>query len=228
MLTTASISVNQLAEYIVSKSANQRKILTVRKHPDPDFSIGMYHREAAEAVAQYLANGAVDQSPLIKQRQALIQKCHGKIGTVRRINSNVDALDRFLEMLDDVELMGAEPALGEVSPPKLQLHNVEVSVRPEIILRGTGPKKVPCVGALKLHFSTSQPFTAETAGYVSAVVQDWCGKHLASEDEIVNPAYCFVIDVASRCVYPGVKATAQRMKDVAAACQNIAALWPSI
>jgi hypothetical protein len=39
---------------------------------------------------------------------------------------------------------------------------------------------------------------------------------------------CCVIDVGSQTVYPGVKATTARMKDVEAICQNIAALWPTI
>ncbi len=39
---------------------------------------------------------------------------------------------------------------------------------------------------------------------------------------------CCVIDVGSKKMYPGVKSTAQRLKDIQAACQNVATLWPSI
>jgi hypothetical protein len=105
---------------------------------------------------------------------------------------------------------------------------VEISVRPEIILRGQGPKGKKLVGAWKLHFSKTHPHTEASAGYVSAVVQEFCRLHVATDDETVNPAYCKVIDIASGKVFPGVKSTTQRMKDVAAECQNIAALWPTI
>ena len=151
-----------------------------------------------------------------------------KIGTIRRINSNIAALERFLEMLDDIDLLGSEPAMGENSPSKLTIHNVAVSVRPEIILRGDGPKGKKFVGAMKLHMSTSDNFNDEAAGYVSAIVQEYCKAHITQGNEIVNPAYCQVIDVGNGVVYPGVKATAQRMKDVAAECQNIFGLWPSV
>jgi hypothetical protein len=40
--------------------------------------------------------------------------------------------------------------------------------------------------------------------------------------------YCYVIDIGSRKPYPGAKATAQRLKDIEAACKNIFGLWPSI
>jgi len=225
---TPTISANKLAEYIVSKGARQRRILHDRKYPDPDFSIGMYHKEAQEAISLYLADGAIDPDPIDKQIQILEQLSPGKIGTIRRINSNISALERFQGMLDDIDLKGAEPQLGSNSPQRMTISNVKVSVRPDIILRGTGPRKKKYVGALKLHFSTTDNFNEEAAGYVSAIVQVYCKDFIAIDDEVVNPNYCQVIDVADEIVYPGVKATAQRMKDIQAECLNIFDLWPRI
>ena len=228
MVKNASISINKLAEYIISKGARQRKILHDRKYPDPDFNIGMYHREATESISSYLADGAVDTTPIDRQIAVLSQITTEKVGTARRVNANIDALERFSNMLDDVDLFNAEPTLGAHNPPKLTYHNVEISVRPEIILRADGPKGKRFVGAIKLHFSKTHPHTKESAGYVSAILQEFCKTHIASEDETVHPNYCMVIDVASGNVYPGVKATAQRLKDIAAECQNISGLWPTI
>lgn len=228
MVKGPSISVNKLAEYIVSKAARQRAILTERKHPNPDFNIGMFHKEATEAVQLYIATGAIDQQPLVNAQHALEQITTDKVGSARRISSNIDAIERFLEMLDDIDLMGADPELGAHAPNKLTFHNVEISVRPEIVVRGTGLKGKKLIGAWKLHFSKTRPMTDESAAYVSAIVQEYCKVHLAEDDETVNPAYCQVIDIASGVVFPGVKATAARMKDVAAECQNINGLWPTI
>jgi hypothetical protein len=228
MVNPASISVNKLGEYIISRGARQRKILHDRKYPDPDFNIGMYHREATEAISTYLADGAIDATPLDRQIAILSQITTEKVGTARRINSNIDALERFSNMLDDVDLFGAGPMLGPHNPPKLTFFNVDISVRPEIILRAEGPKGKRYVGALKLHFSKTHPHTEESAGYVSAVLQEFCRVHIATDEEAVHPNYCMVIDVASGNVYPGVKATAQRLKDIEAECQNIAGLWRTI
>ena len=226
--TKPSISVNKLAEHIASKAARQRAILAQRKYPDQDFNVGMYHREAAETVARYLADGAIDPTPILNRMKILEQMTPEKVGTARRINANLDALDRFAGMLDKIDLCGATPQLGEHSPPKLIYHEVSISVRPEIILRGKGPKGKVCVGAIKCHFSSSHPHTEETAGYVSAAVQEWCRRFVAKDDEITNPAYCQVLDIASGTAYPGVKATIQRMKDIESECLNIKALWESI
>jgi hypothetical protein len=229
MISQANISVNKLAEFIVSRGARQREILRQRKYPDPDFSIGMYHREASEAASQYLAAGAQDPEPLRRRIQSLSQSTSDKVGTARRANANIDAIETLLDMLDDIDLLDAEPSLGGNTAPKIRRFNVDISVRPEIIMRGSLGKGKRGVGALKLHFSKTHPHTEETAGYVSAIVQEYCGTHLVhDDDEGVNPKYCQVIDVASGTVFGGVKSTMKRMKDVDAACQNIAALWPTI
>lgn len=227
MVNKPTISVNKLGEYILSKAAQQRRILRDRKYPDPDFHKGMYHREASAAVSRYIVDGAIDTSPLDNALHALEQLTPKKVGTARRINSNIDALERFNTMLDDIDLSGADPEIGAHAPPKLTFFNVEISVRPEIILRSTVKGK-SYVGALKLHFSKTHPHTKESAGFVSAAVNEYCKHHLAGPDDIVNASFCQVIDVASGNVFPGVKATKQRLSDIEAECQNIAALWPTI
>jgi hypothetical protein len=227
MANNPSISINKLGEYIISRAARQRKILHDRKYPDPDFQMGAYHREAAEAVSQYISNGAIDTDPIDKALRLLEQQSPEKIGTARRINANIDALERFSTMLDDIDLEGGEPVLGATSAPLLTYHNVAISVRPEIILRSTKKDK-KYFGAIKLHFSKSHPHNEESAGYVSAALNEFCKTHLSDGDEIVNPHFCQVIDVASGKVFKGVKSTKQRLSDIAAECQNIAALWPTI
>lgn len=221
------LSVNKLAEYIVSKGARQRRLLRDRKYPDPDFQMGMYHREASDAVKRYIADGCIDAVPVENQVGILKQLAPEKMGTIRRVNANIDALERFLDMLDDIKIVG-EPSLAEHSAEKITLHGVKISVRPEIIVRGDGLKGKKLVGAIKLHFTKTFPMTDESAGYVSAIVQEYLKAHYLKDDEILAPEYCQIIDVGCGKVFPGVKSTTARMKDVSAECENIAALWPSI
>ena len=221
-----SISVNKLGEYVVSRGNRQREILKDRKYPQ-DYK-GMYHKEAAEAVTQCLASNLEDLSPLARVRRFLEQRTSDKVGTQRRINSNIDAIEGFDSLLDSIDFFGGVPVLGPHSAPKMVRHGVQISVRPEIILRGVAPKgKKPAIGAVKIHFSRTRPLNKESAGYVSTVVQEYCREHLAKTENVYAP-YCFVIDLGSLQIYPGVKSTIQRMKDVEAECRNIPALWDSI
>ena len=219
------ISLNKLAEFMFAKGSRQRQILRDQKFPS-DFKT-VYYKEAAEAVSICISSNLEDVSRLADAISILEQASPDKLGAQRRLQANVDALEAFMGMLDDIDLKGAIPTLGELSPPKMSIYGVEVSVRPEILLTTQRKGKPPIVGALKLHFPRTFQHTDNSAKYVSAVMQEWCKIH-RSEDGVAAGALCPVIDVGSQKVYPGVKATVALMRDVEATCQNIAALWPTI
>lgn len=219
------ISVNKLAEFMGAKAARQRQILHDQKYPT-DFK-GMYYKEASEAIAQALSSNLENLVPVDNALKLLNQLTPEKIGTQRRVAANIDALETFQLMLDDIDLKGANPRLGDIAPPKLTIHGVEISVRPEVRLSASGKSGAALVGALKLHFPRTYSLNEDSAGYVSAILQEWCKVHLLTEGA-PNSGLCCVIDVGSQKVFPGVKATTARMKDVEAICQNIAALWPTI
>ena len=223
--TPPRISVNKLAEYHVVQGARQRGILRDQKFSD---FAGMYYAEAARTVSSCLASNLEDTSRIAQTIDNLEQQTPDKAGAMRRINSNIDALETFEAMLDDIDLKGATAELGAQRPDKLVMHGVNISVRPEIILRGTGKSGKTQVGALKVHFSRTFPLTDVSAGYVAAVLQRYVADKLIGGDEIVGPSYCFVIDIGSRTVHPSVKATAARLKGLESDCQNIAAIWPTI
>lgn len=219
------ISVNKLCEFMTAKAARQRQILRDQKYPT-DFK-GVYYKEATEAISVAVASNLENLKPVEDSIKILGQMTPDKIGTQRRIAANLDALETFLLMLDAIDLRGIETRLGDQSPPRLMIHGVEISVRPEVVLTATGKSNAPLVGALKLHLPRTFHLNEDSAGYVSAILQEWCKTHLADEGA-VNGSMCPVIDVGSMAVYPGVKATTARMKDVDAICQNITALWPTI
>jgi hypothetical protein len=219
------ISVNKLAEYVGAKGARQRQILRDQKFPSIS---GMYYAEASTAVAACLASNMEDTSMIARAIRILEQKTPDKAGAMRRITANIDALEAFEAMLDDIDLKQGTPELGEHRPEKLTMHGVEISVRPDIVLRGNGKSGKQLVGAVKVHFSRTFPMTDASAGYVAAVLQRYSEDKLIDGNEVVGSDYCFVIDVGSGNACKPVKATAARLKDIEAECRNIAALWPTI
>lgn len=187
----------------------------------------MYYKEASEAIAGALASNLEDLSALTRARRILEQRTPERVGTQRRLNANIDALESFDLLLDSIDFCGGAPELGPHRPPKISRLGVEISVRPEIVLGGTGKGGKRLVGAVKVHYSKTRPLNEESAGYVSAIVQQYCMETMPDDGDAYAP-YCFVIDLGSMRVYPGMKSTVQRMKDVEAECRNIAGLWPTI
>jgi len=202
----------------------QRRIIRDQKFP-PDY-LRVYYREAQEAVAACLASELEDIAAVERQISILNQQSPETVGTQRRIASNVDALEAFLDMLDSISLYGGTPTLGANDAPKLVLRNVSISVRPEIILRSEN-RNGPVVAAMKIHFPKTNPLNEQSAGYVSAVLQEWAQVNLRDDGEVSGPM-CSVLDVGSQTYFDGVRATRQRMRDLEDACETIAALWPTI
>ena len=218
------ISLNKLCEFMTARPPRQRRILKDQKFPS-DF-MRVYYREAQEAASLCIASNLEDIPSVTRQIEILNQQNPDSVGTQRRVAANIDALEAFLEMTDGIDLSGAEPRLGENVAPKLTIRNVDVSVRPEIILHGEG-RSGPVVGALKLHFPKTNPLDDTSAGYVSAVLQEWCATHMADAGQAHGPL-CYVVDVGSRTTYPGVRSTVRRLRDIQDACETIAALWPTL
>lgn len=221
---TPRISLNKLAEFASARAGRQREILRDQKYPT-DFK-GLYYKEADEAVSLCLASNLEDVKSVEDALKRINETNSSKIGTQRRLASNADALESFLMMLDDIDFGDAEPALGAHTAPKLTVQGVEISVRPEIILRTNG-RRGPLVGAVKVHFPRTYSLDDNTAGLASAVTNEWCKVHLAHEGQ-VSGALCPVIDVGAQRFYPGAKSIVQRLKEVDAICRNISALWPTI
>lgn len=218
------ISLNKLSEFMTATIPRQRRIIRDQKFPS-DFK-GMYYREAQEAVASCIASELADVAVVERQIDILNQQAPETVGTQRRIASNVDALEAFLEMLDDINLQGATPSLGANTAPKVRIRNVEISVRPEIILRSEN-RNGPIIGAIKIHFPKTNQLNEQSAGYVSAVLQEWTQTHMADDGVSFGPL-CSVVDVGSQQFFEGVRSTRQRMRDIQDACETIAALWPTI
>jgi hypothetical protein len=218
------ISINKLAQYVTSKAARQNQILRNAKFP-PDY-ITTYYREAGEAIAKFLAGDMKESSILDNAASILSQKVAGNVYETRRIAGNIDAIETFGTLLDDIEYGGASAMLGAHSAPKLISNGVEISVRPEVTLHSKS-KTTELVGGIKLHFPKTEPLDEEQANYISAMMHLFCESHLWKHGQPFG-GHCMVIDLASGKVYPGVKSVKARLKDVANACTQISALWPGI
>ena len=222
---TPRISVNKLGEYLVSRAGRQNRILRDQKFPQ-DFVVA-YYREAQEAISLFMAGNMEDIGVLERKISSLDQKPASNIYETRKLSSNIEAIESFMNLLDDIDFQGAKPRLGKQNAPKLLIRNVDVSVRPEVILCGTGKSKANLVGGVKLHFPRTFSLTKDAAGYVSAATQMYCEYCLADEGTSYGQ-FCTVIDVGAGIVWPGVRAVKQRRRDIEDGCAQIAALWPSI
>ena len=218
------ISVNKLGEYLTCSASRRRRILEDAKDPK-SFIVPRFNDFYAIAT-QYLVSNPLNDGIItaaiekIQSRQPCTDwEEHNKM-------LNVDLLGNLMDIPDLLPLNGLTMTALPLSQDDLTIAGVAVSVRPEIPIRGSDRGR-DVIGALKLHVPKSFSLDDETADYVATTVQ----QHLATYPPCggdIDYRLCFVADVPSRAVFAAPRSFTRRRKDIEAACEEIAARWPSL
>ena len=222
------ISVNKLGEYLVAKAGRRSTIISDQKNPR-DFIVARYSA-AADAIARSIAAGC---DPLvIREAMEKLYDSSPKTGWQQQnVELSVEALDRFLIFIDDIDLGGFEAVRPlEGSPSDLLVEGVIVSVKPDLYLREKTTKQLRGVVKLSILKGSvpkdgNEP-DGEAAKYVGTVVHQYANDVLSPKEKIL-PTSCLILDVFAQQVYDAPKSFKRRRNEVAAACREIARGWPS-
>lgn len=217
------ISVNKLAEYLATNKASRReRILKDAKFP-PTFQLIRYD-PTREMVQRYLA-GLIPNTQALQAAIAQYEYTKTKDEFEARMKkSNLEAMGLFAALAPTLVFEGAKVTLGEHAPPKLSISDVAVSVRPDLNLTYVGKGGLEH-GALKLNISKGAVHTIDSAEYAGALVRHFLTTRLGDD---CDHKRVFVLDIFGKKISPSPKATVNRMKDVEAACAEIARQWDSI
>jgi hypothetical protein len=115
-----------------------------------------------------------------------------------------------------------EVQLGDTRPARLVIGNVDISVRPELLLY----RNEALVGAVKFHIGKGTILEADHADYIGTTVHHYIEAVLGAEHPRQRDVY--VVDLFRSRVRRAPQSFRRRRQDIEAACQEIAARWPSI
>lgn len=229
--TKPRISVNKLGEYMAASATRRRSIVRDQRRP-ATFKIARYG-EAERAVVQYLLSR--DEQALYSTLMELkADDANQSITPFERQTRSLsaEAIERFVEMLDELELPPASQVVrGRRDPPKLSIQGVQLSVRPEILVYHADPTDAT-VGAIKLSFAKTYPLNqlagkVEAGIYVATMLHQYVEQYLTASHR-ADPELCQVIDIASQSVYTAPRSNARLRGDIEAACEEIAGRWSSL
>lgn len=222
--TSPRISINQLAAYLTATPSQRRRILQVAKNP-PTFRVNWYD-PARSAIAVFVRGGMANENILTDESARLYSLPVSSDYDETRNRTNAEAIDAFLDCYDQIDT--ADSILEAPTSSTLQtIHNVDISIRPEFLISGRA-RGVDVCGGVKLYLSTSEPLTNQSAPYIAAALMQHIQSHHQPTGHVARHALCQVIDVCARTVHSAPRATTRRFTDIAAACQEIALIWPSV
>ncbi|WP_437648382.1 hypothetical protein [Sorangium sp. So ce362] len=219
------ISVTKLGEYTVATPARRRAI--VREQRNPKGFIVLRYERARPALVEFFAAGATDPNPLVDVVGTLASTIPSSDWSGQDLQLSSEALEAFLDICDDFDLEGLVATAGAHAAPKLSIAGVDVSVRPDVVLRGTYRGK-SVVGAMKFHFSKTNVLTEDAGLNVATVMHQYVEAHLLAAGDAASPRHCAVLDVFTKRWYRAPTAFRLRRTSVAAACQEVALWWPAV
>lgn len=218
-MSKARISINKLGEYLTASPARRRRIVKDQKEPST-FIVARY-ADARQEIVTYMEGGMTNDDALANAAAHLRQAPGTDFVRQDKANS-ADAIEDFLEVADQLNFDGltVEPT-DPTASASMEIANVTVSVRPEVLLRDELTGDV--VGAVKLHFPKTAPLTEKAPDYVATTLREYLA--LNYDADSVDPKRCYVVDVPTRSVTCATKANKKKMSDVEAACEEVNARW---
>jgi hypothetical protein len=217
------ISVNKLAEYLSTNKASRReRILRESKFP-PTYQVIRY--EPTREIIQRFLSGSIQNTQSLQTIIANYADIPAKDDFEERMKkSNLEALSHFVVFAPTLDFTDTKLVIGEHAPAPLTLNEVAISVRPDLTLSSI-KKGATSRGAIKLNISKGYVHSKDSAEYASSVLRHYLtGKH----DSECDFRMCFTLDVFGKKLLEAPKAVVNRMKDVDAACSEIARQWDSI
>lgn len=215
------ISVTKLGEYMTAGVVRRRAIVRDQKRPRAVI-VARYSR-ARRVIVDHLTTGR-DKHQLIDtiediEGQPTRSKWHAQDQLL-----SVQALDHFLDVELPFDTWQVRRCPG--NPPKLDVGGVQVSVRPDLLVRGSTAHGSPWFGAVKVHLSKGFALNDVSAQYSATALHQWVDQYLATPDSPANPRACLVIDVFAQSVWRAPHAHRRRRAHLEAACEEIASRWP--
>jgi hypothetical protein len=215
------ISVNKLGEYMTATPLRRRRIIFDQQRPKT-FIVPRY-TEAQEAITKYLVGGKQDTALLASEIERLSGAPSATEWEAQRKRLCAEALERFLDVADEIDLSDQTLSAGGNDQPRLQVGGLDVSVRPEVIVRATNRSGEAAGGALKLYFSKTIPLNQEGGEYIAAMVYQFVDTHVTPGH--ADSRICRVIDVFGGQFFTAPRAVARRRRELWAACEEIARAW---
>ena len=223
------ISVNKLGEFLTTSSPfRRRSILRDQKDQRTKSPIKPRYGKVLGPIEDYLVGGGVDPS-VILDASDMLNEAPARTRWIKDDNCNTAlALEQFLDLSDGLPFDGVTYVRGERKPKKILISGVRVSIRPEFLLRFTR-KGQEFVGTLKIHCIKDDDRALKEEGqeYVATLCHQWLLRNLP-DGARASHKHCFSIDVFRRRIVHAPAASTKRMRDVEAACAEIATLWPTI
>lgn len=214
---------NKLAEYIRATPRRRRRLIVDQINP-PAFKVAIYD-DARRVLVRYFCDPTRTPRNLLESSTKLRDRAADPSNDDHQrkaLLSSARAVEAFIPIADQVRSKGMLAVPGTRRNETMEIAGLRVVVAPDIsfLQRGTEAR----IGCLKFHISNSTRLDVETLQYASALMFYF----LQANGGTPKRGDCRAVDVFGAIYETVPKAIKDRMKNIEAACEEIAERWPSL
>jgi len=226
------LSVNQLADYLVSSETSRMSILRHSKEDSSGQAGAIYYSKVRRDIQTFLCDPMRSVSILNESETLFSQRTSDSTLSVfwqTEAKHSIAILHNMHSLHNKISRFTFLKA--PYRQPKLEIEGVDISVKADVLVRGKDNR----IGAAVLRMtkndasSPSKISRREKMGkYAATIVRRHVEQNLVKQGQKIDPKLCMSIDVQYGEVFFCPPATTQRIKNVENACQMIAAVWPML
>jgi hypothetical protein len=218
------ISVNPLCEYVDDASATRRTSI-IKQCKRPVSYITKWYNDAEDILSFYLSKVRNDSKVLSVETQRLkaIAKTHPDEMERKFALASATALNSFLAHELDIRTLLSPYHLDIAvndSKHKFMLCGVQISLRPELILRDQEGKQQ--LGFVKFYFGKNEALTESRAELIACLTKYYFEQEFAFA---FKPQHCLVLDVFTGRLWQAPKAHKRNLSNIEASLREIADRW---
>jgi len=219
------ISVNPLCEYVTTATASRRYAI-IKQSKTPVTFITKWYNRAEESLAAYLSEDR-DMPFMLELEAYRLQKAICSSDQEKKYSlASANALMAFLNSEKTVRHILA-PFKAEVAiydpNHKFILNGVQISLRPELILRDDKGKQQ--LGFLKFYFGKDEALGKDRGELMACLTKHYFETEFGFT---LKTEHCMVLDVYRGEMFNAPKAHLRNLANIKAACKEIADRWDRV
>ncbi|MEO7098764.1 MAG: hypothetical protein ABI162_05340 [Luteolibacter sp.] len=217
---TPKVSLNKLGEYHSQTNPARRRTI-VKDQIKSNKAAAPTYQKAIPIIAACGIGPSFDSGKLSRLIEALSDQNGGTAWVKNDRTNTILALKHWQEIAGRIPILaGFTVSKGEHSPPKIKMGGTDISIRPDLIIRGIY-RGNEVVGGIKLHFSKTfaHQLPKEGGKCVAALTQQFL-QVTKSKGETARHALCFSVDIFAERIVSAPQNQANLLKSIEASCEE--------
>lgn len=215
-------SVNKIAEYMLATPRRRRSLIIDQiKHPTVKV---ITYEDARRVLVRFFgdpgrgARQLLESASLLRDRAAVSDDEHRN----KCLLASARAVEAFAPIAERIRIAGVLTVPGPRRNADVTMGGVRIVVTPDVCFLERGTERR--IGALKFHFPRTTTLDPDALRYVAALVFHY----LKEQRDSPQRRMCIAVDVFSERYESAPRSMTDRLKNVEAACEEIAERWPSL